>query len=517
MNSPDNDLRQAVGALLVGKLAGTELDDSAAACLKDGYMGGITVFKENCASSVQLMGILAEIRSLCEMEPVLTVDQEGGPVQRLEDIATAFPSFRLLGELQDPQRVERILSFAARELFLLGFNVVLSPVLDVATNPLNPIIGTRAFAETAESVIANGTAALAAYLGNGVVPVGKHFPGHGDTAQDSHSRLAIVTGDKERLEAIELAPFRALLSRLPALLVAHVWVRALQPEPVPATLSAALVSGLLKRNMHFSGCVFTDDMLMKAITNEYGLEEACVQAVIAGCDQVLVCSHAQDVRSVHAAIVKAVEQGRLSEARLAEALQKRKRLLSLAGPQVQSKEKRLALLEELMPLHKNEVEKAYKDGFAKKGNCSLKDVTEWLVVAPQHPRYALDLCQALVKEGGQLNMQFTSWRYPLDLDEAGLGENQEELDQINKGNSDRGILYARNCKNIIFVSFRAQLYPAQIELAKRLAAGAERMILVAADNPVDSVLLDCLPDQLLTYDPSDLAIQCAAALLLAGN
>jgi beta-N-acetylhexosaminidase len=215
----------------------------------------------------------------------------------------------------------------ARELAALGIDLTFAPVLDVASNPANPVIGDRAHGVTAEAAAAAALAAFRATRAVGLLTCGKHFPGHGDTAVDSHLELPIVRRDRRALNALEMVPFRrAVAARFPILMTAHVRYPALDPE-LPATLSPAIVTGLLRRRLGFRGVIATDDLEMRAIADHWGPGEAAVAALAAGCDLLLFC-HRQDwLRDAVDAVERAVATGRLEERRIADA---HRRVMALA-------------------------------------------------------------------------------------------------------------------------------------------------------------------------------------------
>ena len=180
------------------------------------------------------------------------------------------------------------------ELPQWGFDIDFAPVLDVHTNPDNPIIGDRAFAEEPEAAAARALAFAAGLARGGVLPCGKHFPGHGDTATDSHLALPRLDHDMERLRAVELHPFvRAIEAKLPMLMTAHVVFAALD-DSVPATLSKTVVTGLLRTTLGYDGIVISDDLDMRAIADNFGVGEAAVAAIDAGCDVLLLCRNREN-------------------------------------------------------------------------------------------------------------------------------------------------------------------------------------------------------------------------------
>jgi beta-N-acetylhexosaminidase len=208
---------------------------------------------------------------------------------------------RVLGALGDPALTRRCGELLGRQLAALGFNMDLAPVLDIDTNPNNPVIGDRSFGRNATTVIAQAGAFAEGLRAGGVMRCGKHFPGHGDTDLDSHLALPRLAHDRARLSTVELAPFRALCGELEAILTAHVIFDAVAPNQ-PATLAPLVVRGILRGELGFAGLVLSDDMEMKAIADHYGIEQAACAAVEAGCDQLLICSRLAWRERAHAAL-----------------------------------------------------------------------------------------------------------------------------------------------------------------------------------------------------------------------
>jgi beta-N-acetylhexosaminidase len=302
------DLRHVCGRLVVGAFAGATLPAAYAKALAEGRRGGAILFRRNLPDLGATRALCRAIASAAEPSgepPWIGVDEEGGRVRRLPAGALVLPPARRLGAAA-PSLAERAGEALGAQLGALGFNVDFAPVLDVDTNPANPVIGDRSFGAD-PAVAAAGALAFHRGLGRHVLGCGKHFPGHGDTLLDSHLDLPSVGHDRGRLEAVELAPFRAAIAAgVEALMTAHLVARALDPER-PATLSPATCTDLLRGAMGFGGVLFSDDLGMKAIADRYEPGEAAVLAVAAGCDVLLACGdEASQERAFEALVREAV-------------------------------------------------------------------------------------------------------------------------------------------------------------------------------------------------------------------
>ncbi len=238
---------------------------------KDFAFGGFILYKHNLMEPEQ---IVALCRSLWDLDnehpPFIAIDQEGGRVHRLPAPFTHFPAAALIGEGNDADLAYRLGRATADELALAGINLNFAPVLDVNSNPQNPVIGDRSFASDPARVIQFSDRWTQGLRDGGIIPCGKHFPGHGDTDEDSHLALPIVERSLDELRATEFPPFiHACRSGIEALMTAHVLYPSLDPK-FPATLSHAIITGLLREQLGYDGVVFSDDMEMKAIRDPYG-------------------------------------------------------------------------------------------------------------------------------------------------------------------------------------------------------------------------------------------------------
>ena len=314
----DTLLRRCAGLFMVG-FPGEAPDDGVRALTDLGVFGAI-LFKRNVASAAQVSDLVKRLKAHAGRPFVLAVDQEGGRVARLRGPPfTALPPMRTLGRGGDGRLAERAGRLLARDCRAVGFDWDFAPVLDVDTNPKNPVIGDRALHSDAAEVARLGVALARGMEAEGVASCAKHFPGHGDTSQDSHLDLPTLPHGLERLRKVELVPFAAYAQAgLASVMTAHVIFEALDKSR-PATMSPLVLDGLLRKELGFEGVLVSDDLEMKAIAEHYSIEEAVVQGTLAGVDLFLVCHHADVQRRAIDALAKAVREGRVSEARLDEA------------------------------------------------------------------------------------------------------------------------------------------------------------------------------------------------------
>lgn len=327
---PLNDLtlEQKVGQLLMCGFHSQHADEQITRLIRDYHVGGVIYFRRNVESVDQLTRLSAELQEMAAeagaLPLMISVDQEGGMVARIDQEGmTQVPGNMALGATGNAEYTLECAQILGRELKNIGIDMNLAPVVDVNNNPLNPVIGVRSYGEHAESVAAHGVAAITGYQSQGIAATAKHFPGHGDTAVDSHLGMVTVPHDRNRLEQMELLPFRkAIEAGVDAIMTAHVMFPSIEPEPIPATLSHKVLTGLLREEMGFEGIIITDCLEMHAISKPYGVAEAAIRAVEAGADLILVSHTLQDQVAALEAIVEAVRTGRISEEVIHQAVER---------------------------------------------------------------------------------------------------------------------------------------------------------------------------------------------------
>jgi len=309
--------RGQIGQLFMVGFDGTAVSSDLAAFIKEYKPGGLILFSRNLESVEQIVELTNALQRCSPHSPLLiAIDQEGGRVSRLPKEFTIFPPCNVLGQCNSSELACAAATTTAKELTAVGINMNISPVLDVNSNPANPVIGDRAFGSTPAPVCVLGEATVRGLQDNGVVACGKHFPGHGDTNTDSHKELPVVSATRERLEQVEFPPFRhAAAHGVATMMTAHVLYHALD-DHWPATLSPAIIGKLLREELCYDGVVLTDDLEMHAIIDHYGIEEATVQAIVAGCDMPLICKDRDREVAAIEAVGKAVADGTISMKRL---------------------------------------------------------------------------------------------------------------------------------------------------------------------------------------------------------
>jgi beta-N-acetylhexosaminidase len=463
------NLRKKIGQLFMVGFDGLEPNAHITRLIQQHQVGGIILFRRNVQSPEQVAALcqhLQEINAQTSDVPLLiALDQEGGMVMRIEQGVTPLPSalaYQAAGSVQDCEALHRI---GGDEMRQLGINMMLAPVLDVNNNPTNPVIGVRAFGENVDTVIQYGMAALHGLQAAGMVATAKHFPGHGDTSADSHFDLPLIAYDKVRLDAIELAPFKAAIAQgVHAIMTAHVVFPAIEKEPgVPATLSKAVLTDLLRNELGFDGVIISDCLEMAAIANTIGSIPAAVKTLKAGADIALISHLEERQRGAIEAVLAAVESGEIALEQInqsVERLQKLKKQIHAAP------EKITGLMQaESLALSK----KIHKAALRVEGD-----------FRPLHRHLPVTLITAEVKVRSE-------------IDEAASGHHKEE-----RGSMSSALLAAGMQVREIVVSPQAS--EQEVAQALSLIQGAEQIVVQtynAVLHPGQQRLLAALPQEKL--------------------
>ncbi|MBW2712143.1 MAG: beta-N-acetylhexosaminidase [Deltaproteobacteria bacterium] len=301
------------GQLLFVGFEGLNAPADLLALIAAGKIGGVILFSRNVESPEQVRALSKELLDAAPADTplLMAIDQEGGRVQRFRAPWSEWPPMRQIGERDDLTLTRKVAQGLARELKDFGIGLDFAPVVDVDTNPDNPIIGDRSFARESDRVARHGAAFIEAMQGEGVAACAKHFPGHGDTDTDSHLELPVLEHDLERLRSVELPPFEAAVEAdVASIMTAHIIFRGVDTKN-PATLSKPALD-VLRKDMGYDGVIFSDDLEMKAVAENYSLEEQVQGGLDAGIDAFLVCSRS-DLRDDVLALLEEVPTEKLRE------------------------------------------------------------------------------------------------------------------------------------------------------------------------------------------------------------
>ncbi|MCY4018595.1 MAG: beta-N-acetylhexosaminidase [Chloroflexi bacterium] len=322
-------LEQKVAQMFMVSFFGTQLTEMEAAFLREAQPGAVVLFGRNVESPEQVTALTnayqQEIMSRGGLPLLIAVDQEGGPIQHLHDGFTRFPAPMLLTATQDEGLAYDIGAAVAAEMRAVGVNMNLAPVGDLLTNVFNPIINRRAFGSDPNMVAPILTRFIRGMQDNGVAATVKHFPGHGDTSEDSHLELPAIHHDRTRLDSVELRPFVAAIDAgVSTVMVAHIWYSAFDAEALPASLSVKVVEGLLREELGYDGIIMTDALDMDAVDTEYDPSEASIRAIEAGNDLIAIGAHVgtQRIREAINDVVEAVRAGRIALDRIDNSLER---------------------------------------------------------------------------------------------------------------------------------------------------------------------------------------------------
>lgn len=311
--------RKELGQLFLIGFPGLELSDDTSAFISQAGIGGVILFAQNYDSPGQLAELINQVQECRADLPLwIGIDHEGGRIQRFKKGFTRIPDAASITATDSPRLAFEIAEMMAKELKSVGINLNFAPVADINTNPKNPVIGVRSFGADEETVSKMSSAFVRGHLIAGVQACVKHFPGHGDTQQDSHFTLPKVSTPLETLKEREFRPFvKAFKGRCNFVMTAHIVNPTIDPK-FPATLSSIFLRDILRKEIRYQKIVVSDDMEMKAITDHFGAEDAPRMAIEAGCDMLLYRTEAGG-RHAYASLLKALESGQLRSELVCEA------------------------------------------------------------------------------------------------------------------------------------------------------------------------------------------------------
>lgn len=316
-------LEEKIGQMLIVGVEAYNFNDNTKSLVQKYKVGGIIALGENVKNTKQLLNLLNSIRKENQKNNIplfMSIDEEGGRISRVPKEFKKLPTNKAIGQINDNDFSYKIGRILADEIRAFGFNMDFAPVLDVNSNPKNPVIGDRSFSSDADTVSNLGVQTMKGIRSRSVIPVVKHFPGHGDTSVDSHLGLPSVNNDLKRLKDVELIPFvEAIKNNVEAVMIAHILLPKIDKEN-PSSMSKTIITDILRTDLNYDGVVITDDMTMGAIMKNYDIGEAAVKSVNAGTDIVLVCHGFDKEVEVINALKDAVSKGDIQEKRIDESV-----------------------------------------------------------------------------------------------------------------------------------------------------------------------------------------------------
>jgi beta-N-acetylhexosaminidase len=289
----------SLGQLIMIGVPGKELDAETAQLFRRVQPGAFILFGRNLENAAQLRKLIDDLRDVSEIEPIITVDQEGGRVSRLRRIGSEPPNAQQLREKDDVNLISRHGDITGRLLRLFGFNLDLCPVLDISFDDEaeNSLRG-RCYGRTVEEVTRNAGAFNAAMREQGIASCGKHFPGYSAATSDAHYQLPRIDRTREELDQNELAVFRQFANDVDSMMICHGWYPSLDSKKTPASLSRHVITDLLRDELRFDGLIMTDDLDMGAILTRYRLEDTIRLAIAAGNDLAMICHRIPEIENV---------------------------------------------------------------------------------------------------------------------------------------------------------------------------------------------------------------------------
>lgn len=324
-------LDEKIGQMVMSGVDGYTISDTTIDMIKNYHVGGFIILGENIKSANQLLDLVNSLKTANSGNNIpllLSIDEEGGRIDRMPGEFKRLPANKDVGKVNNSEFSYKLGSIISEELNSFGFNMDFAPVLDINSNPNNPVIGDRSFGSDPDKVAKLGIMTMKGIGSGKIIPVVKHFPGHGDTSMDSHVGLPSLNHDIKRLEDFELIPFaQAIKSQADAIMVAHILLPKIDPK-YPASMSKTIINDILREDLNFDGVVITDDMTMGAVTKNYNIGDAAVKSVNAGSDIILVCHGYDNEVSVVNVLKKAVQNGIITEERVNQSVY---RILRLKG------------------------------------------------------------------------------------------------------------------------------------------------------------------------------------------
>ncbi len=498
-------LKEKIGQLFMCGFDGLEPTEGIEGLVKEYGLGGIIYFRRNLRDASQVDALSRKLQAASEIPLFIAIDQEGGMVVRLEEGVTVMPGAMAQGAADDEALTREAARLSGAELRAIGINMNFAPCLDVNNNPLNPVIGVRSYGENPALAAKLGVAAIEGYKAGGVSAVAKHFPGHGDTSTDSHHELPVVPHGADRLNAVELVPFREAIERgVDAIMTAHVVFPAFEPDEVPATLSRKILTGLLRDQLAFEGVIVTDCLEMNAISETIGVARGAVEAIKAGADLVLVSHRLERQTAALEAVLEAVMTGEIPEARVEEAARRNWELKRSRG-----------LFGDFVPVMNGHRAREVMNALSESAITVVKGrealplrKTGRTVVVWTEARVGTEVVE-VIEQSWTLGAALEGRGFEVEEIRIGLDPTAEEAAEARAAAAD--------CDKLVFASYDACFSEGQTALIRELAASdAYTFVWAAMRTPYDLLGAPEAPTYICCYENKP-AMMTALAGVLAGD
>ncbi len=498
-------LKQQIGQMIIAGFPSDRVDDQARTLAEQYKIGNFILFSSNMKTTRQVAGLCQQLSDLVfaqtGMAPFIAADQEGGMVARITEGAALFPGAMALAAGSTTEEVSQVGENAGQMLRAMGVNVDFAPVVDVNIEPLNPVIGARAYSDDPEKVAAFGCAMALGMEKGGVISTVKHYPGHGNVNTDSHLALPVNNTDPHVLENTEFVPFvRAFRAGVPALMSAHIMFPKLDKD-LPATLSPAIITGLLREKQGFDGLVFTDCLEMEAVRKGWGTAEAAVLAVLAGCDVLTISHHLEAAAAACDAIYEAVQTGRIP-----------RQVIERANDRIRKAKQRMGLLEKQV-ISADEAHAAVLDPARvelhealSRRSVTLLSGDPLLVTKAKAPLFLAPITRAStgVEDGQHNGFSFTALA-ARTLGGAGLDIARDP----DEGQQAAVLEQAKTADLVVLCVQNAQFRPGLVQLLHKLEATRTPLAVLLLGGPYDAGLVRRSDLMIAAYEytlPSDRSV-----------
>ncbi len=462
----------------------------------------------------KIAGILNAMQQASKYPLLVTADFEKGAGTYV-DGATDLPFNMALGATRNPELAYRSAALTAKEAKAIGVHINFAPVLDVNNNPKNPVINARSFGEDPELVAIMGIAAIKGYQENGILATGKHFPGHGNTSVDTHAKLGVIEASSQEFDSVELLPYKKVLreAKPSAIMSVHLWVKSLDKDTVPATLSKNIMTGLLRERLGFAGVVYTDAMVMGGITTRYKFGAAVVKAIQAGCDIILFPANLEEGCT---ALLAAMKSGEISEERIDASV----RRLLLSKTMVGLQKNRLVDTSRISALVGTKENYSEAKSIAADCLTLAKDEKNLIPIPPGKKVVVITMSN---REGNSmLSRGLVNFPDEMRLRNPGVSD-MRLSDSLRNDETAKAFELAKNSDvvvvaayvKIVLASGTVDLPSAHAKFLEQLVAVNPRVILISFGNPYIGASVPFVPAYVCAYDNAR-ALQDAAADAMYG-